>query len=334
MNDFISMIKYHQSEKIPIWFMRQAGRYMKLYQDIRRDNTIREICMNPELTEKITYEPIKLLSVDSAIIFADIILPLEAMGYKIDFNSNGPVIENGYVDNREMNGIYEFDNKNLKYRTVDAIKLFKEKHKIPLIGFSGGIITILSYIFSGKSDNNLSITKKVMFNDEIFKNYVKLVKEMIIEYLKIQVKSGVDAIQIFDSWLGSLSPYTFNKYLKKDITEIINEFKGKIPIIYFSTGTSGIIDELRDTGPDFISIDWRIKLSHVRKIIGNNVGLQGNLDPYLVSYNQNEALQETRNILKDLKNHEGYIFNLGHGVLPETNENTLKNIVELIHNYK
>ncbi len=334
MNDFISMVKYHQSEKIPVWFMRQAGRYMKLYQDIRKDNTIREICMNPELTERITYEPVKLLGVDSAIIFADIILPLEAMGYKIGFNSNGPVIENGYTDNREMKNIHEFEYKSLKYRTVDAIKLFKEKHKTPLIGFSGGIVTILSYIISGKSDSNLLKTKKVMFNDEAFKSYVKLIKEMIIEYLKIQVKSGVDAIQIFDSWLGSISPYAFNKYLKNDVMEIINEFKGKIPIIYFSTGTSGIVDELRDTGPDFISIDWRIKLSNVRKMIGNNIGLQGNLDPYTVSYNQNEAIHETKDILGNLKNHDNYIFNLGHGVLPETDENTLKEITELIHNYK
>ena len=142
MNNFLETLQNRKSEKIPVWFMRQAGRYMDAYKEIRKKYNIREICMNPEITEKITYEPVKLLNVDAAIIFADIMLPLEAMGYKIDFSSTGPVIYNGYKNNRGLKDIYEFDESNLKYTTYSAIKLFKEKHhNTPLIGFSGGIIT-------------------------------------------------------------------------------------------------------------------------------------------------------------------------------------------------
>ncbi len=334
MNNFLETLKNKNSEKIPVWFMRQAGRYMDAYKEIRKKYNIREICMNPEITEKITYEPVNLLNVDAAIIFADIILPLEAMGYNIDFNLNGPVIYNGYKNNRELKNIIEFDENNLKYKTYDAIKLFKKKHKnTPLIGFSGGIITILSYILSGTSDNNLNYTKKIMLNDDIFKDYKKLIKNMIINYLKMQIKAGVDAIQIFDSWLGSLSPYTFNNYIKNDIIEIVNEFKGKIPVIYFATGNSGMINSFNDINPDFLSIDWRINIKDARKILNNDIGLQGNLDPYIVQYSKNYAINESNYILSQNFDKNNYIFNLGHGVLPDTKVDTLRSIVDTIHSF-
>lgn len=334
MNNFLDTIKNRNSEKIPVWFMRQAGRYMDLYKEIRKKYNIREICMNPEITEEITYEPVKLLNVDASIIFADIILPLEAMGYKIDFNNYGPVIYNGYQNNKDLKDIYNFDEKNLKYKTYDSIKLFKEKHKdTPLIGFSGGIITILSYILSGTSDNNLNYTKNIMLNDNKFNDYKKLIKNMIINYLKMQVKAGVDAIQIFDSWLGSLSPNMFNNYIKNDIIEIVNEFKGKIPLIYFATGNSGTIDIFNEINPDFLSVDWRIDLKNARKILNSDIGLQGNLDPYIVQYNENYAIKETDYILNQNFDKNNYIFNLGHGVLPDTKVNTLKSIVNNVHNF-
>jgi Uroporphyrinogen-III decarboxylase len=177
MNDFISALKQEPHDHIPVWFMRQAGRYMPEYMELRKSYNIREMCMNPEITEKITYAPIKLIGVDAAIIFADIILPLEAMGYKIDFNSSGPNIENGYSNNKSMQGIHEFNAGELKYRTYDAIRLFKQNHpETPLIGFSGGIITVMSYILAGISDNNLIYTKKVMLNDPSFSIIKKWLK--------------------------------------------------------------------------------------------------------------------------------------------------------------
>ncbi len=334
MNNFLETVRNKNSEKIPVWFMRQAGRYMDAYKEIRKKYSIREICMNPEITEKITYEPVKLLNVDAAIIFADIILPLEAMGYKIDFNSSGPVIYNGYRTNRDLKDIYEFDKSNLKYATYDAIKLFREKHHdTPLIGFSGGIITILSYILSGTPDNNLNYTRKIMLTDDKFRDYKKIIKNMIIDYLRMQVSAGVDAIQIFDSWLGALSPYTFNNYVKNDIIEIVNEFKGKIPVIYFATGNSGMINVFNEINPDFLSVDWKISLNDARKILNNEIGLQGNLDPYTVQYSENYAISESRYILNQNFDKDNYIFNLGHGVLPDTQAGTLKSIVNAVHNF-
>jgi uroporphyrinogen decarboxylase len=332
MNDFMAALRNQPHDRIPVWYMRQAGRYMEQYKEIRKKYNIREMCMDPGITEKITYAPIDLLGVDAGIIFADIILPLEAMGYRIDFGNSGPNIENGYRYNKDLRGIHEFDAKGLKYRTYDAIRLFKRNHsETPLLGFSGGIITVLSYIIAGMADNNLVYTKRVMLNDDSFASMRKMIKNMIIDYVKMQINAGVDAIQIFDSWLGAVSPYTFEKYLKNDIIEIVNEIKGRVPLIYFATGNSGIIDQFNDIEPDILSIDWRIKPQTARNILKPGIGLQGNLDPYLVQYNGKSALEETDLILRDTRGMNNYIFNLGHGVLPDTNPQTLKEITEYVH---
>ena len=332
MNNFLAALHGEPHEKIPVWFMRQAGRYMSEYQEIRKSFNIRQMCMDPDLTEKITYLPVSKLNVDAAIIFADIILPMEAMGYNIDFNASGPVIQNGYRNNPELKEIHEFDENALRYRTMDAIKLFKAKHpETPLIGFSGGIITVLSYIISGTSDNNLIYTKNIMLNDSSFMEMKNMIKNMIINYLKMQIKAGVDAVQIFDSWLGSLSPYMFNKYLKNDIIEIVNEIKENVPLIYFATGNSGMIEQFNDVRPDVLSLDWRISINQAGKILKPEIGIQGNLDPYVARYNAEAATLETKSILNQTLGINNYIFNLGHGVLPETIPETLEEIVEIVH---
>jgi len=334
MNNFISALKGEPHDHIPVWFMRQAGRYMSEYQELRKLYNIREMCMSPEITEKITYAPVKLLGVDAAIIFADIILPLEAMGYRIDFNSLGPKIENGYRYNRDMKGIHEFDPAELKYRTYDSIRLFRQNHPdTPIIGFSGGIITVMSYVISGMSDNNLLYTKQVMLNDNYFATMKKMIKNMIIDYVKIQINAGVDAIQIFDSWLGALSPYTFEKHLKNDVIELVEDIKSRVPLIYFSTGTTGMLDQFNDIKPDILSVDWRTKLGDARKILNQGIGLQGNLDPYLVQYSGDYAMEEAHSILSGARGMDNYIFNLGHGVLPDTNPEILKNITDLVHSF-
>ena len=334
MNNFLAALHGETHDTIPVWFMRQAGRYLTEYQEIRKNYNIREMCMDPEITEKITYLPVARLNVDTAIIFADIILPLEAMGYSIDFNSNGPVIQNGYRNNRELHGIHEFDENALKYRTMDAIRLFREKHpETPLIGFSGGLITVLSYLISGTSDNNLVYTKNIMLGNNNFTEMKNMIKNMIIKYLKMQISAGVDAVQIFDSWLGSLSPYMFEKYLKKDIIEIVNEIKGKTPLIYFATGNSGMIEQFNGINPDILSLDWRVDIKQAGKILKPKIGIQGNLDPYVASYSTGAAVQETKFILHQAAGMNNYIFNLGHGVLPETSPDTLKEIVETVHKH-
>ena len=233
-----------------------------------------------------------------------------------------------------MKGIHEFDPAELKYRTYDSIRLFRQNHPgTPIIGFSGGIITVLSYIISGMSDNNLLYTKQVMLNDNYFATMKKMIKNMIIDYVRIQINAGVDAIQIFDSWLGALSPYTFEKYLKNDVIELVEEIKSRVPLIYFSTGTTGMLDQFNDIKPDILSIDWRTKLGDARKILNQDIGLQGNLDPYLVQYSSDYAMEETHSILSDIKGMNNYIFNLGHGVLPDTNPEILKSITDFVHSF-
>jgi Uroporphyrinogen-III decarboxylase len=157
---------------------------------------------------------------------------------------------------------------------------------------------------------------------------------MILDYVKMQINAGVDAIQIFDSWLGALSPYTFEKYLKNDVIELVEAIKSRVPIIYFATGNSGMIEQFNDIKPDMLSVDWRIQLGNARKILKEDIGLQGNLDPYLVQYSRESAMEETRRILKEAGKNDNYIFNLGHGVLPETEPETLKAITDSVHLYR
>ncbi len=330
MNRFLSMLKNGSSDEIPVWFMRQAGRYLKEYNEKKGKRTINEVCMDPGLVAEITYDPVRILGVDAAIIFSDITIPLEALGYKIEFMPGGPRIINGYIKNHDMNGIIYFDEANFNYKIYDAIKIFKDKYKFPLIGFSGGLITVLSYIIAEGPDNNLGMTKKVLLSDENINNYINIVKDMIIKYIKLQIKAGVDAIQIFDSWLGYISPYTYEKYVKEHIEDIISEIN--VPVIYFSTGTSSIIEKISGLNVDYISVDWRLDMSLARSMV-NDKGLQGNLDPYVAAYNLKAALSESSDIIKSA-GVENYIFNLGHGVIPDTPVENLKQIVNFVHNFK
>ncbi|SMD30931.1 uroporphyrinogen decarboxylase [Picrophilus oshimae] len=329
MNSFISMIRNGYSDTIPVWFMRQAGRYLKEYNEKKGRMTIKEICMDPELIAGISYDPVRILNVDAAIIFSDITIPLEALGYKIEFLPGGPRIINGYIKNHDMKDIIYFEESNFKYKIYDAIKIFKEKYHFPLIGFSGGLITVLSYIIAGGPDSNLNLTKRSMLSDDKFNDYINIIKDMIIKYIRLQVRAGVDAIQIFDSWLGYLSPQTYENYIKGHIEEILSEIN--VPVIYFSTGTSSIIEKLSRLNIDYISVDWRLDMKLARSMV-NKKGLQGNLDPLIAAYNLRYALKETSDII-NAAGRSSYIFNLGHGVIPETPVENLKHIVNFVHHF-
>ena len=334
MSDFINSLKGEEHSRIPVWFMRQAGRYLKGYSEFRKSYSIKELCMNPEITQEITYEPVRELGVDAAIIFFDIMLPAEALGFKVDFKENiGPVIENSYVSDRSMKKLHDFSTSDFLYPLDKSIRNFREKHHdVPLIGFAGGPLTIASYLMAGSSDRDLSFLKKTIGSDQSsFRKIMEMVTEMVIEVAKIQIRAGSNAIQIFDSWSGNLSPYTFAEFVKPYLEEIVSELSGPVPIIYFSTSTAGILKDISRLGFDFLSLDWRMDLSDVRKIYGSKTGLQGNLDPSLVERFPVQSFREAEIIAGSMKDFDRYIFNLGHGVLPGTEVKTLKKIVEIVH---
>lgn len=318
--------------------MRQAGRYLPGYRAIRKTHNIKEMCQSSDLSVEIMSEPIRMMDLDAAIVFSDIMLPAEGMGFNLEFKEGiGPIMGNAYKFNKTLDGIIPFERKNYIYPITETIKKFKEKNPgTPIIGFSGGPITIMSYLINGSPDKDLHYTKDTLLNEpKKFFELMRMITQMIIDYCKLQISSGVDAIQIFDSWAGFFSPYSFKSNVAPFLSEITSEIKSSsVPLIYFSTGTAGLLYELRDLEFDFLSIDWRIRLSKVRKTIGDDIGLQGNLDPFIASSNMEEALKETKNILADIDYRNRYVFNLGHGVLPSTDPNTLKEIVDVVHSVK
>lgn len=337
MNNFIAALNGDSHEETPVWFMRQAGRYLPGYSRIRREHGIKEICRDRDLTLAVTEEPLDLLGVDAAIIFSDITIPLESMGFVVEFSEGvGPVIPNSLTKNPTLSGISEFLPSEYGYATYDAISKFKNTSPgMPIIGFSGGPLTLGSYAIRGRADKDLSYSKKLMFsNDRGFSELMDMLKEMIILNCKEQIRSGADAIQIFDSWAGYLSPYWFKKYADRYLREIQAELSGIKPTIYFSTQTCGMPEELTNLGFDFLSIDWRCDISHFSKMMGDRVGLQGNLDPSVVSDSPSRAIAESGDIVRSMAGIDRYIFNLGHGVLPHTNPETLREIVKTVHQFR
>ncbi len=334
MNNFEAALRGHDHETIPVWFMRQAGRYLQGYRNVRKHHSIKDICRDTSLTLQVTEEPVRELGVDAAIIFSDIMLPVEAMGFRLDFREGtGPVVENSLKSNPGLSGITSYDPHNYGYATLEAISKFRENNTgVPIIGFSGGPITIASYLAQGRPDKDLAFTKSLLIKEHPgFISILEMIKEMVIENCRQQIKRGTTAIQIFDSWSGYLSPYQFRKYSRDYLQEIASELSSSSTTIYFSTQTGGMIPELRETGFNFMSLDWRIRLHEVSMRLDRDIGLQGNLDPTLVSGSPPEALIETRTIISEMSQFPSYIFNLGHGVLPDTNPQTLKDIVKLVH---
>ncbi|MHB1708267.1 MAG: uroporphyrinogen decarboxylase [Thermoplasmataceae archaeon] len=337
MNAFKQVLEGTVPDSIPVWFMRQAGRYLPGYTEARKSRTIKEMCMDPALLVKLMEEPINKLGVDAAIVFFDILLPLEAMGVTVDFaDGTGPVVQPAAHEGPYAS-LLEFDQREMKYPLIETVRKFKEMHTdIPLIGFSGGPVTMLSYLLSGGADRDMTVTKRaISSNEHLFRENMALLTEMIIALLKMQIRAGADVVQIFDSWAGFFSPYQYNSLMKKYLSEIVSELSPlKRKVIYFSIATSGIVPQIVESGVDYISADWRSRLSLVDSIASGKVGLQGNLDPTIAASSPTGALMETGQILNDISYKQDYIFNLGHGVLPNTDYRTLQEIVRMVHDFR
>ncbi|MEM0157213.1 MAG: uroporphyrinogen decarboxylase [Thermoplasmataceae archaeon] len=334
MNSFLSALKGEPHETIPVWYMRQAGRYLPGYTEIRKGKSMKEMCMDVETTVRITMEPVDTLGVDAAIIFSDIILPAETMGFSVDYVEGvGPSIKNSYVSDPSMRSINEFSPTEYGYSTYEAIRRIKaSRPSLPVIGFSGGPLTVASYLAGGRPDRDLNLTKKLIFSgDTGFEKLMQMVTDMVIENALAQWKSGCDAIQIFDSWAGYLSPFQLSVYSERYLAQIMSELGKKIPVIYFSTQTGSMFKILSGAGFNFLSLDWRVDLADVGRSIGNEVGLQGNLDPSLLTDAPVMGVAEGVYIAMSMADRDNYIFNLGHGVLPDTRPETLIDLTEKVH---
>ncbi len=317
--------------------MRQAGRYLPQYRKIREKHDVIDICKAPELCSTISSLPVEVLDVDAAIMFADIMLPLEGMNVKFQIKEGiGPIIAQPIRNLQTVESLSKFDPKTDVSFVLEAIRLTKKRldGKAPLIGFCGAPFTIASYLIEGQPTRDFVNTKVLMYRDQ--KTWHLLMEKLataMTSYLLAQIDAGVDAVQIFDSWVGCLSPQDYRKYVLPFSQRIFKGLEGAgVPRIHFGTGTSTLLEVMKEAGGDVFSIDWRIPIDLGWRRLGQDVAIQGNLDPATLLADMSLVRSQAEDILKRVAGKHGHIFNLGHGMLPETPPENVVELVRFVHN--
>jgi uroporphyrinogen decarboxylase len=319
----------------PVWFMRQAGRYMEVYRRIRAAHGMLEICHTPRLAAEVTLQPIERLDVDAAILFADILLPLEALGVGLEFAAgDGPVIARPVRGPDDLARLRDVDvESDLGYvgESVRAI-VAALGGRVPLIGFAGGPFTVASYLVEGGSSRSFVRTKRLMYEDpQTWNALLARLSALTLRYLEMQLAAGADAVQLFDSWVGMLSPDDYRRHVQPHSRTILAPLVRRgVPVIHFGTQTGGLLRDLRDAGGSVIGVDWRRDLGEAWDELGAGVAVQGNLDPVMLFAPRAEVDRAARSILERAGARPGHVFNLGHGILPETPEATVRELVGFV----
>ncbi len=325
-------------ERTPVWFMRQAGRYMQQYRDVRRNHSLVEICKQPELAAEVTITAAEFLNVDAAIIFADLLLPLEVMGLPFHFAAGeGPVIEKPVRTAEDVRLLQTDRAAELGY-VADAVKLVV-KHfgaKMPVIGFCGAPFTLASYMIEGGGSRHYLEVKRLMYNSpEVWDELAGKLVDVLAQYACEQVRAGADALQIFDSWVGCLSVEDYRRYVLVPTTQLVQRLQTecRVPIIYFGTDSATLLTSMAETGAEVIGLDWRIPLDEGWQTVGHNRAVQGNLDPVLLFASWRELKQRAEHILRLADGRPGHIFNLGHGILPHTPVDSVRHLAEFVQQF-
>jgi uroporphyrinogen decarboxylase len=336
---FLAACRLEHVDITPIWLMRQAGRYMAEYRALRERYSILELIKTPDLAAEVTLQPLKAFNLDAAIIFADILPVLQGMGLKLEFvKGDGPVIYNPIQTANDVNALVTLPAEETLYFTLQAIRQVKAElaGKIPLIGFSGAPFTLASYAIEGGSSSNYIKTKGLMYeHPQAWHNFMEKLATVVGDYLQAQAAAGADALQLFDSWVGALSPADYREYVLPYSKRVIDMVKATrdVPVIHFSTGTTGILPLIKEAGGDVIGVDWRIDLAEARRQLGNKVAIQGNLDPLVLLAPIPVIKKQAAQILDSINGQPGYIFNLGHGILKETPVEHVAALIDFVHQY-
>jgi uroporphyrinogen decarboxylase len=331
---FLKACRREPTAYTPVWLMRQAGRYMKEYRDIREKVCFLELCKNKDLVTEVTVTAQERLGVDAAIIFSDILLILETLGLKLEYSKNdGPLI-NGFPANGETDGLSEKDPEESLSFVMGAIRQTRQRLKpfIPLIGFAGAPFTLSSYIIEGGASDNFSKTKNFMRQEpEKWKKLMAKLTRLTIKYLNAQIDAGADAVQLFDSWVGCLSAEEYETSVLAYSRHVILGLKRRVPVIHFGTRTAPFLESFARAGGDVIGVDHRMPLGDAWRRVGYDRAIQGNLDPKVLLGSLSEIKNEARKVLSQAAKRPGYIFNLGHGVLPQTPVENVIALVEMVH---
>ena len=315
--------------------MRQAGRYMPEYREVRSRMGFLELCKTPSLAAEVTVTAAERLGVDAAIIFADILLIIEPMGLGLEFGKGeGPIINNPVRSSSDIKQLREVEDVATLDFVFEAIRQTRRAlpSDLPLIGFSGAPFTLASYIVEGGTSKNYAYTKTLMYNDSgAWHAMMSLIARALVKYLNAQIASGAQALQLFDSWVGALSPDDYRQYVLPHTRSVIEGVSSGTPVIHFGTGTAALLELMREAGGDVIGLDWRVPLHEGWKRVGHDVGVMGNLDPVILLANQHHLRAQARKIIEQAAGRSGHIFNLGHGILPETPVENVIALVEAVH---
>lgn len=335
---FLDACRRRSTDVRPVWFMRQAGRYMKQYRDIRKHHGILEICKRPDLAAAVTLQPIEVLDVDAAIIFADLLLPVEPMGLKLEFRSGeGPHIDNPVENSTDIDALSTSNTDDLGY-VGESIQLVTRAlaGKVPVIGFVGAPFTLASYMIEGGPSKTFLKTKKLMYHDEIlWRRLMGKIVDVLGTFALMQVSSGARCIQVFDSWVGALASDDYVRYVQPYSRALIERIRTSgVPVIHFGTGCSGFFRELHAAGGDVMGVDWRMNIDQAWMDISYRSAVQGNLDPTALFAPLPEIKAKVHEILKRTGTRPGHIFNLGHGILPETPVENVKAVVQFVREFR
>jgi uroporphyrinogen decarboxylase len=332
---FLAACRREPTSFTPVWLMRQAGRYMDEYRKLRAQYGFLELCKQPDLATEITVTPVEKLNVDAAILFADILLILEPMGVGLEYSKgDGPVIHRPVRSGKDVDGLNEFAVESELAFVYEAVKKIRKElnNKVPLIGFAGAPFTLASYLIEGSGSRNYIHTKKLFYGaPEAWKRLMERLTKVISEYLNCQIAAGAQAVQIFDSWAGCLTPSDYEQFVQPYTKAVIDAVTPGVPVINFSTGTSGSLKQVRAAGGDVIGLDWRVNLDEGWATVGHDVAVQGNLDPVALFAAPKEIKSRVAEILRRAGGRPGHIFNLGHGVMPETPVDHVIAMVDAVH---
>jgi len=334
---FLDACRRRPTDVRPVWFMRQAGRYLPQYREIRSKHGILDICKRPELAATVTLQPVEILDVDAAIIFADLLLPAEPMGLKLRYSAGeGPVIANPVRNASDIDTLSTSNTDDLAY-VGEAIQMVVRAlaGRVPVIGFIGAPFTMASYIIEGGASRRFIRTKRMMYAEEtLWRRLMGKIVDVLAPFASLQVSAGARAIQVFDSWVGALGPDDYVRFAAPYSRALIERVRATgVPVIHFGTGASGFFRELHAAGGDVMGVDWRINIDQAWMDISYRSAIQGNLDPVALFAPLPELKMRVTEILKRTGTRPGHIFNLGHGILPETPVDHVKAVVQMVREF-
>jgi uroporphyrinogen decarboxylase len=334
VNDrFLRACRREPVDRTPVWMMRQAGRYMPEYRKLREQHSMLDLCKTPELATEVTLQPL-VHGFDAAILFADILLPLEPMGAPFEFaKGEGPVVHDPIRSRAQIDRLRVIDPEDGLGYVLSTIRMLKGELKVPLIGFAGAPFTLASYLVEGGKSANFATTKKLMFGAPAdFRALMEKLAEVVRRYLRAQIAAGADAVQLFDSWVGDLAPDDYVEHVQPHVRHILADLATTgVPVIHFGVGTATLLEAMRDAGGTVMGVDWCTPLGQAWARIGHDRAVQGNMDPCALLATRQVAVTHAQRVLDAAAGRSGHIFNLGHGITPETPVDNVKAVVAHVH---